>query len=135
MNWTCPKCKRIFNREKQTHTCAYKPLEDHFINKYEAYKLYQTLLKKIAQKAGKIKVISIPCCIHLYGKYDFLAILPKRNGVIELRFALDRAIKNKRIFANVPLSKTSYKNCLLIRSPKDINKELLDWLKESYLLK
>ena len=64
-----------------------------------------------------------------------MAILPKKDGVLELRFALDRKLKSKRIFACVPLSKNSYKNCLLIKSPKDINAELISWLKQSYNLK
>ena len=133
--WTCPKCNRVFRRTKQQHTCATKPLNDHFVNKYEAYKLYQELLKQIGSKVGKIKVLSIPCCIHLYGNYDFIAILPKKDGIIELRFALDRKLKSKRIFATVPLSSTNFKNCLLIKSTQDINAELINWLKESNGLK
>jgi hypothetical protein len=133
--WTCPKCKREFKRAKQQHTCATKPLNEHFKNKYEAYLLYQKLLKAIGSKIGKIKVLSIPCCIHLFGNYDFMAILPKKDGVLELRFALNRKLTGKRITACVPLSASSYKNCLTIESAKDIDSELLKWLKESYHLK
>ncbi|MFC1687923.1 DUF5655 domain-containing protein [Patescibacteria group bacterium] len=133
--WTCQKCKREFNRKGQQHTCATKSLNEHFVNKYEAYKLYQQLLKKIGSQIGKIRVLSIPCCIHLIGTYDFIAILPKKDGVLEIRFALGRKLTNKRIFATVPLSSKSYKNCLRIQSPRDINSELLGWVKESYTLK
>lgn len=80
-------------------------------------------------------MLSIPCCIHPYGKYDFMAILPKKDGVLELRFALGRELKEKRITARIPLSSKTYKNCLFIKSPSDINPELLKWLKESYNLK
>ena len=133
--WTCPKCNRIFRREKQQHSCAAKPLNEHFKNKHEAYLLYQKLLKAIGTKVGKFKVLSIPCCIHLFGNYDFMAILPKKDGRLEIRFALNRKLKSKRIFACVPLSSKSYKNCLSIKSTSDINPELIKWLKESYCLK
>ncbi|MFA6553819.1 MAG: DUF5655 domain-containing protein [Patescibacteria group bacterium] len=130
--WTCPECHRQFAKKGQQHSCATKPLKDHFTNKLEAYKLFQLLLKKIELQIGKIKILSIPCCIHLYGSYDFMAILPKMKGVLELRFALDHTLKNKRIFASVPISSTSHKNCLRITSAIDIDAELLGWLKQSY---
>lgn len=133
--WTCPKCERIFERAKQQHTCATKPIEEHFVNRHEAYLLYQKLLKNIGSKVGRFKVLSIPCCIHLFANYDFMAILPKKDGVLELRFALDKKLVSKRITACVPLSFKSYKNCLLINSAKDIDSELIKWLEESYSLK
>ncbi len=132
--WVCPKCRRQFSKKDQTHSCATKPLRDHFTNKPEAYKLFQALVKKINSHIGRVKVISIPCCIHLFGQYDFMAILPKKDGVLELRFSLDRALKNKRIFISVPVSKTAYKNCLRISSAKEIDAELLNWLKRAYAL-
>ena len=133
--WVCPKCHREFSHQGQQHSCATKPLADHFTNKVEAYELFQYLLKQINTRVGKVKVLSIPCCIHLFGTYDFLAILPKMNGVLEIRFAADRPIKRKRIYITVPLSKTRYKNCLRIQGKKDIDVELLKWLKDSYTLK
>lgn len=129
--WACPKCHRLFEKKNQMHTCATKPLKDHFTNKPEAHELFLVLLKKINNQVGEVKVISIPCCIHLYGTYDFMAILPKKDGVLELRFALDRPLKNKRVYISIPVSKTSHKNCLLIRNAKDINTELLGWLKQA----
>lgn len=97
--------------------------------------LFGILKQSIADKVGPVKVISLPCCIHLFGTYDFLAVLPKRRGVLEIRFGLDRALKNKRIFVSVPTSKTSYKNCLRIGSGKEIDAELLGWIRESYNVK
>lgn len=133
--WTCPKCKRVFHRTKQQHSCASKSLKEHFRNKKDAFLLYGHLLKTIRRDVGKVKEISLPCCIHLFGSYDFLAVLPKKDGVLEIRFALDRKLKNKRIFAAVPVSKSSYKNCLTIQSSKNINPEFIEWLRASYQLK
>jgi hypothetical protein len=124
----------MFQRVRQQHSCATKPLSEHFKNKPEAFNLYKKLLSVIKIKVGKYKVISIPCCIHLFGKYDFLVILPKKDGIIEIRIALDRAIKDKRIVNCVPLSSKCYKNCLNINSPADIDSKLIGWIKESYSL-
>jgi hypothetical protein len=134
MKWKCPKCGRIFAKKNQMHSCKKFPLEKHFENKEFAKELYDELLKIIKDKIGKVDVISLPCCIHLYGNYDFLAILPKKDK-IEIRIALDRKIKDKRIFACVPLSKTTYKNCFYISAVEDINKKIINWINDSYHFK
>lgn len=132
--WTCPKCSRIFQKKGQAHSCKKVPLESHFEGKEAAKKLYDFLLKKIKTKVGPVKEISLPCCVHLFGKYDFIAILPKKDS-LELRFILDKKLKNKRFSNIVPMSGISIKYCLYISSPQEIDQELLDWLKQSYSYK
>ncbi len=132
--WTCTKCGRIFAKVKQPHSCKKISLELHFKNKYKAKKLFEFLVKQISEKIGKYKIISIPCCIHLFGKYDFLAALPKKNG-LEIRFALNREFNSQRLKQSVPLSAKVFKHCFEIASDKEINDEFIEWLKESYHLK
>lgn len=132
--WVCPKCKRVFGKQNQPHSCVKVSLNKHFENKDKTKELFDHLLKKINKEVGLSKIISIPCCIHLFGKYDFMAVLPKKDK-IEIRFALDRKIDSKRLKQYVPLSSRTYKNCIYIYSKEDIDKELIGWLKESYLLK
>jgi len=109
-------------------------LDEHFKNKAKAKELFDYLLKQVDKKIGKTKIISLPCCIHLFGTYDFLAALPKRES-IEIRIGLDRVIGGPRMIQSVPLSSKSYKNCFEISSLKEIDDEFMGWLKESYYLK
>jgi len=129
--WTCPKCKRIFKKEKQPHTCRKVVLSQHFKNKDFAKGLFDCLVKKINSAIGKCQIISIPCCIHLFGNYDFLAALPKKDG-LEIRFALNRKIDSPRLKQRVPISSKSYKHCIDLRSKNEIDRELIEWLSESY---
>lgn len=129
--WTCPKCSRIFLKRKQKHSCKSYPIENHFKNKDHAKELYDHLHKTAEKKVGKCKEISLQCCVHWFGNYDFIALLPKKDK-LEVRFALDRALKKKRIFAAVPLSKSSWKNCLFLTTKDDVDDELIEWIKESY---
>lgn len=131
--WTCPKCGRIFRRAKQPHSCHTVPLSHHFQNKEKAKKLFAYLVSQIDSKIGKCKVISIPCCVHLFGNYDFLAALPKKER-LEIRFALDRRLNTPRLKQSVPMSSKVFKNCLDIARKEEIDKELLGWLKESFHL-
>jgi hypothetical protein len=132
--WTCPKCGRIFGKAKQPHSCRQVSLEQHFINKNLAKELFEHLVNQIESKIGLCKIISIPCCIHLFGHYDFLAALPKKDG-LEIRFACNQCLASPRIKVCVPLSNKLFKNCLDINTVDKIDEELLDWLRKAYSLK
>lgn len=132
--WTCPNCGRIFEKEKQPHSCNKIPLETHFKNKEKAKQLFNLLVKQINEKIGQCQIISIPCCVHLFGKYDFLAALPKKDK-LEIRFALNRILDSPRLKQSVPLSSKNYKNCIDLTNEKEIDEELMAWLSQSYHLK
>jgi hypothetical protein len=132
--WTCLKCGRIFEKAKQPHSCQKIPIEQHFQNKEKAKKLFNYLTEQVNNNVGKCKIISIPCCVHLFGKYDFLAALPKKDG-LEIRFALSRKLNTPRLKQSVPMSAKVFKNCFEINSEKEIDNEFIEWLKESYHLK
>lgn len=132
--WTCPKCSRIFKTENQMHSCKKIPLEDHFKNKEKAKKIFDCLFKLINTKVGKCRIISLPCCVHLFGNYDFLAALPKKDK-LEIRFSLNRILDSSRLKQSVPVSSKYYKNCTDISDTSEIDDELFKWLTESYLLK
>lgn len=104
------------------------------MNKSFAKDLFDHLLRRLEEEVGTCKVLSIPCCIHLFGTYDFLAVLPKRDG-IEIRFALDRRLDSPRLKVCVPMSKKVFKNCFAIGSKQELDREFISWLKESYYLK
>ena len=96
--------------------------------------MFDYLVKQVNNKVGKCKVISIPCCIHLFGKYDFLAAIPKKDR-LEIRFALDRKLDSPKLTQSVQMSAKVFKNCFEVSSEKEINDEFIGWLKESYYLK
>jgi len=132
--WTCQKCGRIFEKAKQPHSCNKIPLEQHFKNKDRAKELFDHLVKHINSKIGRCQIISPPCCIHLFGTYDFLAVLPKKDK-LEIRFSLDRKLDSPRLKQSVPLSAKNYKNCIDINTENEVNEELIKWLREAYHLK
>lgn len=132
--WICSQCGRIFRKANQPHSCRTVPLEQHFAGKDEARTLFNFLIRQINKNIGGTKTISLPCCIHLFGQYDFLAALPKKDG-LEIRFALNRRLDTPRLKVSVPMSSKVFKNCIDIYTREEINKELLNWLTESYQLK
>ena len=132
--WTCPECGRIFERTKQPHSCHKVSLEQHFKNKEKAKELFDYLAEQINSKIGNCQIISISCCVHLFGKYDFLAALPKKDR-LEIRFGLDRKLNSPRLKQSVPVSSKYFKNCLDIYKIEEINGGLIKWLNEAYHMK
>ena len=132
--WTCSKCGRIFEKNDQPHSCQKVPLSEHFKNKEKAKELFDYLVEQINNKVGKTQTISLPCCIHLFGKYDFLAALPKKDK-LEIRFGLNRKLESPRLAQSVPVSSKAFKNCIYVKSVGEIDRELLGWLDEAYHLK
>ena len=132
--WTCPNCDRIFQRASQPHSCKKILLDSHFENKEKARELFDFAYQQIGTKIGKCKIVSLHCCIHLFGIYDFLAVLPK-NDRVEIRFALNRKLNTPRIKVSVPMSSKVFKNCFDIYTKQELDNEFMGWLKESYHLK
>ena len=133
--WKCPKCHREFEKKNQTHSCTYYPLEKHFEGKKEVAKpLYNALKKKIKQDVGPLKIESLPCCIHLLSDHTFGAVFAFKNK-IRIHFTLDHKIKNKRIDRWSQPPKNRYMYSVEFKEAKEIDKELLSWLKIAYNMK
>jgi len=131
--WTCSHCNRTFRNTNQQHSCKIVPLELHFKNKEKAKELFDCLVQKTEKDIGKCRIVSLPCCFHLFGSYDFLAALPKKDGV-EIRFALDRKLNTPRMKISVLMSSKIVKNCFDIHSKQEFDEEFMGWVKESYFL-
>lgn len=129
--WTCPTCEREFQKNNQAHSCVKVSLESHFKNKEIARGLFDILIKRIEENIGKCKIVSLPCCVHLYGNFDFLAVLPKKDRV-EIRFALNRKLNTPKLKVSVPMSSKVTKYCFDIYTEKELDDEFMGWLKEAY---
>jgi hypothetical protein len=132
--WKCPECGRVFDKTGQSHSCRRVELDQHFKNKEAARRIFDGLVDAVRKEIGECEVVSIPCCVHLYGHYDFLAALPKRDR-LEIRFALNRALANPRVKQTAGLSKTSFMNCIDLHALEEIDGDLVGWLREAYHLK
>ncbi len=132
--WTCPNCDRFFKKTDQPHSCKKVPIDSHFKNKEKAQELFSYLFQRIEKDIGKCTIISLPCCIHLFGSYDFLAVLPKKDSM-EIRFALNRELNTPRLTVSVPMSTKIFKNCFDISSKEELDLQFMGWLKESYHLR
>jgi hypothetical protein len=94
---------------------------------------FEHLVDEVNSKVGRCEVLSLPCCIHLVGKFDFLAVLAKKER-LEIRFVLKRELASSRVQRSARISKTQYKHCVDVQAAEDIDEELLSWVREAYYL-
>ena len=130
--WRCPKCNRAFRRTRQPHSCRTVSLESH-LRHGEQRAHFEHLVDEVNSKVGRCEVLSLPCCIHLVGKFDFLAVLAKKER-LEIRFVLKRELASSRVQRSARISKTQYKHCVDVQAAEDIDEELLSWVREAYYL-
>jgi hypothetical protein len=132
--WTCPKCKRQFERQGQSHSCKPYPLEKHFENKPAGKILYEKFRGAVKREVGSFKIESLECCIHFVSTSTFVAVKILRDK-IRVDFSLSRKIINKRIAQNMQLSANRYLYYVDISSKDEIDKELIGWIWEAHEIK
>lgn len=131
--WQCPKCKREFSKKNQSHSCVVYPIEKHFQNKDYSKKLFKELVNQIEKNIGGVKIESLPCCIHLVSGYTFSGVWLLKDRV-RLDFRVPYNIESKRIINKEELSINRKLYYLEIVEEKDIDDELLGWIRDSYFL-
>jgi Domain of unknown function (DUF5655) len=129
--WTCPRCKRSFERQGQTHSCRAYPLAQHFEHKPLGKIIYTQLKSAVKREIGNFKVESLECCIHFVSTFTFAAVKIFREK-IRVDFSLSRKIKNNRISQSSPMSAHRYLYCVVVQHEEDIDDELLEWIHEAH---
>ncbi len=89
--------------------------------------------KEIEKNVGDLKIESPPCCIHLVSNYTFGAVWPLKDR-IRIDFRTNFKIKSKKMWKMIKMSANRYLYYLEIKDRKEIDKELLGWIKKAYYL-
>ena len=131
--WKCLKCNREFSKINQMHSCKVYPVSKHFLNKEESKKLYEELLKVLKKEIGFYKIESLPCCIHIVNNktnFTYVCVYAIKDG-IKLHISLDYLPKSSRIEKASQIGINKYKYRVFLKNKSEIDKELIDWIKEA----
>ncbi len=94
----------------------------------ETYNALLTALKKI----GPVKVEPKKTSVHLVNKTGFAGVHPRKDYLI-LEIKSDHKIASPRVKAE-QISANRYHCAVRLESAKDVDAELLGWLKQAYAL-
>ena len=95
--------------------------------------MYGKLINEL-HKFGQIKIEPKKTSIHLGNRFGFAGVYTRRD-YINLEVHLNYKLTSKRVSKVEQASPNRYHHTIKISSTKDIDKELLGWLKEAYDLK
>src|ERR1700741_4873002 len=95
--------------------------------------IYERLIAEL-QKFGPLKIEPKKTSIHLGNRFGFAGVYTRKN-YINLEVHLNHKLTSKRVSKVEQASANRYHHTIKLTSPKEIDKELLVWLKEAYELK
>jgi len=96
-------------------------------------KIYDKLVSRL-KEYGPIKIEPKKTSIHLANRFGFAGVYTRSNYMI-LEIHLNQKLENARVTKVEQASANRFHHTFRITSEKEIDKELLAWLREAYLLK
>ena len=132
--WTCPDCSRQFGRTGQGHECApAMTLEDYLATGPPHERpVVEAVLAGLAD-VGPIHIEPVSVGIFLKRSRTFAELRPMRKWVA-VSFSLERTLTSQRIARKVyDAGRTKY-HVVNVRTPDEVDDQLLEWLTEAYAL-
>lgn len=108
-------------------------VNDHFIKKDPFVRALYDQLLSILQSFGPVAEDPKKTSIHLNRKSALAGVETRKDGLL-LNIKSDQQIKSTRIEKAEQISAKRFHHKVRISSPKDLDEELQDWLREAYLL-
>lgn len=95
-------------------------------------KTYAAILKAVS-KFGDVRAEEKKTSIHICAKNGFAGVHPRKSAIL-LNIRSATPIKSKRIRKVERVSANRFHNEMLLESPKDVDTEVMGWLKAAYVL-
>jgi hypothetical protein len=132
--WKCPECSREFAHARQWHSCAVTHVSDHFRGRDSVLRrAYDRLIDRV-RDLGPLRVAPVKTCIHLSSRTIFAGVTVKRDA-LRVAFLTDTPIRHARIIHAEHLGPTRFGQSVLVRSPADVDDQLVKWLAKAYARK
>jgi len=108
--------------------------QDHLKDKEQIVaNIYEKLVAEL-HKFGQLKIEPKKTSIHLGNRFGFAGVYTRKD-YINLEVHLNYKLKSDRVTKVEQASANRFHHTIKLTKPKDIDKELLSWLKEAYELK
>jgi len=132
--WTCPKCGAKFISKNLWHSCGLATLDDWKKGMgTQARELYDRFEEMIAA-CGAYHVAPAKTRIAFMGRVRFAGITSLSEKGMTCAFALPHPLKSRRFVKVEELAPGWWIHRLRITDVEQLDKELQDWLRESYEL-
>ena len=130
--WTCPKCNRKFKSPNQSHSCGTFIINTVF-EKYpiEIYNLFEMIYAEL-KTFGNMQVRPVKNGVMFSVHSTFLALKP-HSKYLAIEFYCKKKYDEFPIEKCVQVSKIGFAHIMRVQEVSEIDTQLFEWLKESYL--
>ena len=130
--WTCPRCGRSFGSAGQSHSCIPAgTLDASFAGRpdwqREAYERVAAHLRGL----GPLVIEPVSVGVFFKRARSFAEVRPMKSA-LRVEFLLSRSLDDPRVVKTVAMSANRIAIFVDVRSPDEIDAQLLAWLTEAY---
>jgi hypothetical protein len=133
--WVCPDCHRQFGRRGQGHECAPAMSIDEYLATGPPHErpIVEAVLDALAAHPdiGPVHVEPVSVGVFLKRSRMFAELRPMTRWEA-VTFMLERTVRSARISRKVIEGGAWRYHVVNVRTPEEVDDELLDWLAEAY---
>jgi hypothetical protein len=129
--WVCPECGARLVSRNLWHSCGKFSLEALFAKSPSGILDLAREYVQLLHSLGDVQVIPQKTRLVCVARVRFAGLTPRKNG-FRAAFALRRWLKSPRIVKTEDYGPRWRAHFVDIRSRKDLDRELRDWLQESH---
>lgn len=130
--WECPKCGAKLVSRNMWHACGPFTVDAFLEGKgARARELFEGF-EELLRKCGRVTAAPAKTRVAFMVRVRFAGVSSVSDRGMTIAFALRRPLKNPRIFKMVKYNPRWYGHFVRIKSPEELDGELLGWLRESY---
>ena len=129
--WRCPKCRRQFANQNQSHTCGQYTLASHFAGKPAVVRAIFGKLLAAAKKNGPVTVLPEKTRIAFQVRMSFAAFVIWQNWV-DGHVVLARRLENPRFRRIETFSPRNHLHAFRFESVDQVDDEVAAWFAEAY---
>jgi hypothetical protein len=130
--WICPKCKQKFVSKNLAHSCTQFTVDEFFRGNNPGLRSLYRKFVKFVRQCGPIYININKTRISFQAKIRFCGVSRVLTDSMLAGFLMDREIDNERITKIEFIPPVYYVHYVKLKAEKDLDKELLGWIKESY---
>jgi Domain of unknown function (DUF5655) len=129
--WKCRKCGRLFANRNQSHFCSRFTLREHLAGKSPPAVALFRQFAKLVKRCGPVRVVTEKTRIAFQVRMSFAAVSLRRDRIVG-HVVLARRLENPRFTKIETISPRNHVHCFFFRSRKELDREVLGWLREAY---
>lgn len=128
--WTCTRCGREFANRNQWHSCGTFRAEDHLEGATPAVANLYRRFERIVRSCGPVSLTPTKEHIAFRGLVQFAGVKVQKDG-LRIGLVFGRRLESPRFVKISTFSPGSHLHSLFIRSPSDLDDELVGWVQEA----